>query len=94
MQFNSKEEVINNLATGCLGKAIICYVPSVSSKEAKGKLESHIYTFARHLITYGFDVRVDLFASSTVEFDWTSWTGCEMSQADWIIFVNLKSSYV
>ena len=91
MQFNGKEEVTNNL--GCLGKAIICYAPSVSSKESKGKLESRFHTFARHLITYGFDVRIVLFASSTVGFDWVSWTDREMSQADWIIFVNLKSSY-
>ena len=84
MQFNSKEEVINNLAMGCLGKAIICYA---SSKETKGKLECHIYTFARHLINYGFDVRVDLFASCTVGFDWASWTGREMSQADWIKYL-------
>ena len=94
LQFNSKEEVTKNL--GCLGqrmKVFICYSPSVSSKDTKGKLESRIYTFARHLITYGFDVQVDLFASATVGFDWASWTDREMSQADWIIFVNSKSSY-
>ena len=62
-------------------------------KESKGKLESRFYTFARYLITYGFDVRVDLFASSTVGFDSASWTDREMSQADWIIFVNSQSSY-
>ena len=93
LEFNSREEVTKNL--GSLGqrlKIFICYAPSVSSKETKGKLESRIYTFARHLITYGFDVRVDLFASSTVGFDWASWTHREMSQADWIIFVNSKSS--
>ena len=94
LQFNSKEDVTQNL--GSLGqrlKIFICYAPSVSSKETRGKLESRIYTFARHLITYGFDVRVDLFASFTVGFDWASWTDHEMSQADWIIFVNSKSSY-
>ena len=94
LQFSSKEEVTKNL--GCLGqwmKVFICYSPSFSSKETRGKLESCIYTFARHLITYGFDIRVDLFASSTVGFDWASWTDREMSQADWIIFVNSKSSY-
>ena len=94
LQFNSKEDVTQNL--GSLGqrlKVFICYAPSVSSKETRGKLESRIYTFARHLITYGFDVRVDLFASFTVGFDWASWTDREMSQADWIIFVNSKSSY-
>ena len=94
MQFNSREEVTKNL--GCLGqrlKVFICYAPSVSSKETKGKLESRIITFARHLITYGFEVRVDLFESFAVDFDWASWTDREMSQADWIIFVNSKSSY-
>ena len=94
LQFNSKEDVTQNL--GSLGqrlKIFICYAPSVSSKETKGKLESCIYSFARHLITYGFDVRVDMFASFTVGFDWASWTDREMSQADWIIFVNSKSSY-
>ena len=94
LQFNSKEDVIQNL--GCLGqrlKVFICYAPTVGSKETKGKLESRIYTFARHLITYGFDVRVDLFASFTVGFNWASWTIREMSQADWVIFVNSKSSY-
>ena len=93
LQFNSKEDVTQNL--GSLGqrlKVFICYALSVSSKETRGKLESRIYTFARHLITYGFDVRVDLFASFTVGFDWASWTDREMSQADWIIFVNSKSS--
>ena len=91
LQFNNKEDVMNNL--GSLGqwlKVFICYAPSVNSD---GKLESRIYTFARHLITYGFDVRVDLFMSFTVGFDWASWTDREMSQADWIIFVNSQSSY-
>ena len=94
MQFNSKEDVMNNL--GSLGqwlKIFICYAPSVNSKDSKGKLESRIYTFARHLITYGFDVTVDLFVNFTVGFDWASWTEHEMSQADWIIFVNSQSSY-
>ena len=53
LQFSSKQEVTKNL--GCLGqwmKVFICYSPSVSSKDTKGKLESHIYAFARHLITY------------------------------------------
>ena len=94
LQFNSREEVTKNL--GCLGqrmKVFICYAPSVSTKETKGKLESRIYSFARHLITYGFDVQVDLFESFVVDFDWASWTDHEMSQADWIIFVNSKSLY-
>ena len=67
---------------GCLGQLLF------NSKDTKGRLEGHIYRFARHLITYGFDVQVDLFASFTVG----SWTYREMSQADWI-FVNSKSSY-
>ena len=93
LQFNTKEDVIKNLGSlGQLLKVFICYAPSVD-KETRGKLESRIYTFARHLITYGFDVRVDLFASATVGFDWAPWTDCEMSQADWIIFVNSQSSY-
>ena len=81
---------------GSLGqwlKVFICYAPSINSTKSKGKLESRIYTFARHLITYGFDVRVDLFANFTVGFDWAPWTDREMSQADWIIFVNSQSSY-
>ena len=68
IQFNSKDDVVNNL--GSLGqwlKVFICYVPSIHSKRSEGKLESHIYTFARHLITYGFDVRVDLFAIYLVD---------------------------
>ena len=48
------------------------HVSSTDRTDTKGKLEGHIYTFARHLITYGFDVRVDLFASSIVGFDWAS----------------------
>ena len=81
---------------GSLGqrlKVFICYAPSVNSSKSDGKLESRIYTFARHLITYGFDVRVDLFTNFTVGFNWASWTDREMSQADWIIFVNSQSSY-
>ena len=94
LQFNSREEVTKNL--GCLGqrlKVFICYAPTVGSKERRGKLENRIYSFATHLITYGFDVRVDLFESFAVDFDWASWTDREISQADWIIFVNSKSSY-
>ena len=84
LQLNTKEGVIKNLGSlGQLLKVFICYAPPVD-KETKGKLESYIYTFARDLTTYGFDVRVDLFANATVGFDWASWIDHEMSQADWI----------
>jgi len=92
-QFKCKQDVTNNL--GSLGqwlKVFICYAPSTTD-DGTVKLEHRVYTFARHLITYGFDVKVDLLESFTVGFDWVSWTDHEMSQADWIIVVCSRSSF-
>ena len=99
-QFKTFDDIQHNL--GSLGqrkKIFIWYVPSTSHitdyKTHMGVLEARINSFSRHLVSYGFDVKVDL--SSTVNHtskaDWASWTDREMSQADWIICVCSQSLY-
>ena len=56
-----------------------------------GSRRDRIYNFACHLITYGFDVKIDMFVNLTTESDWASWIDHEMSQADWIICVCSQS---
>jgi len=58
-----------------------------------GELEKRIYDFSLHLITYGFDVRVDLLCDRSTSFDKITWSDRELSQADWVIFVCSRSSY-
>ena len=76
-------------------KVCIFYVPTerTTTSEIKGVLEKRIYNFSCHLITYGFDVRVDLFCDQSTRFDRAAWSDHELSQADWIIFVCSRSSY-
>ena len=98
-QFKTLEDIRNKL--GKLGqrkRIFVWYVPSKDNpgnKKHIGVLETRIYLFSRHLITYGFDVKVDLFVTvnHTCEADWASWTDHEMSQAEWIICVCSQSLY-
>ena len=98
-QFKTIDDIQHNL--GSLGqrkKIFIWYVPSTHITDYKthsGVLEARIYSFSRHLISYGFDVKVDLSSAvnHTSEADWASWTDQEMSQADWIICVCSQSLY-
>ena len=91
-----KEDVL--CKRGSLGrmlKVFIYYVSTVkcTTGEIKGKLEKRIYNFSSHLITYGFDVRVDLFCDQSRSFDRAAWSDHELSQANWVIFVCSRSSY-
>ncbi|XP_065895457.1 uncharacterized protein [Dysidea avara] len=91
-----KEDVLHNRGSiGRMQKVFIYYVLTVKSMagEIKGKLEKRIYNFSCHLITYGFDVRVDLFCDQSRSFDRAAWSDRELSQADWVIFVCSRSSY-
>jgi len=94
-KYCAKKDVLGN--RGSLGqrqKVFIHYVPtSYESSECMGKLEKRIYNFSSHLITYGFDVRVDLFCDKSTSFDRLAWSDHELSQANWVIFVCSKSSY-
>ena len=83
---------------GSLGKkqrVFIHYVPTAkpTTGEIKEVLEMRIYNFSCHLITYEFDVRVDLFCDRSTRFDRAAWSDGELSQADWVIFVCSRSSY-
>ena len=96
VQYIRKEDVLRE--RGLLGKMLkvfIYYVSAVKSTtgEIKGKLEKRIYNFSCHLITYGFDVRVDLFCDQSRSFDRAAWSDRELSQADWVIYVCSRSSY-
>lgn len=99
LQFNTLKDIQHKLGTLGQGRIVfVWYVPSTNianNKAHAGVLETRIYLFSRHLITYGFDVKVDLFAAvnHTSEADWASWTDCKMSQADWIICVCSQSLY-
>ena len=98
-QFKTLEDIQNKL--GKLGqrkRIFVWYVPSKDNpgnKKHIGVLETRIYLFSRHLITYGFDVKVDLFVTvnHTCEADRASWTDHEMSRAEWIICVCSQSLY-
>ena len=99
LQFKTLDDIQNKL--GRLGQRkniFVWYVPSennIGNKKHIGILETRVYLFPRHLITYGFNVKVDLFVTvnHTCEADWASWTDCEMSQAEWIICVCSQSLY-
>jgi len=91
-----KEDVLCNQGSlGRMQRVFIHYVPTRKSTigEIQGKLEKRIYNFSCHLITYEFDVRVDLFCDQSTRFDRAAWSDCELSQADWVIFVCSRSSY-
>ena len=95
-QYIRKEDVLRERGSlGRVQKVFIYYVATVKSmaNEIKGKLEKRIYNFSSHLITYGFDVRVDLFCDQSNRFDRAAWSDHELSQADWVIFVCSRSSY-
>jgi len=85
----------NRGSLGRMQKVFIHYVPTMKSTtgEIKGKLEKRIYNFSCHLITYNFDVRLDLFCDQSASFDRASWSDRELSQAEWVIFVCSRSSY-
>jgi len=89
-RFNTLESIDHRLGSiGQRKKVFIWFVPD--NKQCTGMLETRILSFSRHLITYGFDVRVDLFINHVNEADWASWTDNEMLQADWIICVCSQS---
>ena len=98
-QFKTFDDIQHNLRSlGQRKKIFIWYVPSRHITDYKthvGVLEARIYSFSRHLISYGFDVEVDLpsAVNHTSEADWASWTDREISQADWIICVCSQSLY-
>jgi len=86
--------------SGSLGqgqRVFIHYVPTLScasdNHHNMGTLEMRIYKFSKHLVTYGFDVRVDLFCDKSSRFDRAAWNDHELSQVDWVIFVCSRSSY-
>ena len=93
--FSTIEDIKNNLGSLGRGKRIlILYGPS---SDVTGIVNSsrrdRIYSFACHLITYGFDVKIDMFVSLATESDWASWIDHEMSRADWIVCVCSQSLY-
>ena len=95
-QYIRKEDILSNRGSlGRMQKVFIHYVPTVKpiTGEIEGKLEKRIYNFSLNLITYGFDVRVDLFCDKSTRFDRAAWSDGELSQADWVIFVCSRSSY-
>ena len=95
-QYLRKEDVLSSRGLlGRMQKVFIHYVPTVKpiAGEIEGKLEKRIYNFSLHLITYGFDLRVDLFCDRSTRFDRAAWSDSELSQADWVIFVCSRSSY-
>ena len=92
-KFSEKKDVLSN--RGSLGqrqRVFIHYVPTTSG-EYMVELEKRIYDFSSHLITYGFDVRVDLLCDQSTRFDRAAWSDRELSQAHWVIFVCSRSSY-
>ena len=88
---------------GSLGQRRKVFIWFISSKHTAddkthnlGTLEDRILLFSRHLITYGFEVTVDLSTAGvnhTSETDWAAWTDREMLQADWIICICSHSLY-
>ena len=98
-RFKTSEEIQRNL--GSLGqrkKVFIWFVPSINTVDNTthpGMLETRVFLFSRHLITYGFEVRTNLSAgvNRTSKADWGSSTDHEMSQAEWIICVCSQSLY-
>jgi len=93
--FQKKDALQDRGSLGKMQRVFIYYTPTenYTTVEIKGKLEMRIYNFSSHLITYGFDVRVDLLSDRSTRFDRTAWSDHELSQADWIIFVCSRSSY-
>ena len=98
-RFKTSEEIQRNL--GSLGQRKKVFIWFVSSKNIvdnttrPGMLETRVFLFSRHLITYGFEVRTNLSAgvNRTSKADWASSTDHEMSQAEWIICVCSQSLY-
>ena len=95
LKFSTIEDIMNNLGSLGRGKGVlIVYGPSANiTGSVNGSRRDRIYNFACHLITYGFDVKIDMFVKLTTESDWASWIDHEMSQADWIICVCSQSLY-
>ena len=95
LKIRSIDDVKNNL--GSLGsgiKVLIWYIVSTSVTVNENNLRrDRIYKFACHLITYGFNVKLDMFYKHATEADWASWIDHEMSQADWIICVCSQALY-
>jgi len=95
-KYSGKSDVLRNRGSfGRRQRVFIHYVPTsqYTCGEYMGELEKRIYDFSLHLITYGFDVRVDLLCDRSTRFDRSAWSDHELSQADWVIFVCSRSSY-
>ena len=103
-QFKSLGDVHHNLRSLDKRKVYIWYVPSETILDIKvhsKTLESRIYLLSKHLKYYGFDVKVDLVdlfglldeVCHISEDNWASWSGYQMSRADWIICVCSRSLY-
>ena len=98
-RFKTIEDIQHNL--GSLGQkkeVFIWFVPSERTADNTthpGMLETRVFLFSRHLITYGFRVRTNLSVgvNRTTKSDWASSTDHEMSQAEWIICVCSQSLY-
>ena len=93
IKFSTTEDIKNNLGSLGRGKRVlILYGPSANiTGSVNGSRRDRIYKFACHLMTYGFDVKIDMFVNLATESDWASWIDHEMSQADWIICVCSQS---
>ena len=98
-RFKTIKDIQHNF--GSLGQRKKVFIWFVSSKRTAGNathpgmLETRVFLFSRHLITYGFQVRTNLSAgvNYTSKADWASSTDLEMSQAEWIIYVCSQSLY-
>ncbi|XP_065892154.1 uncharacterized protein [Dysidea avara] len=96
LEFKQAEDVTRNCKSlGQRKKVFIYYISMANSfnERYNEMLKIRVRNFAHHLITYGFDVKVDLFADISPGFDLIHWTEYELSQADWIIYVCSRSSY-
>lgn len=93
LKFKTIQDVTNNLGSLGRGKRVlICYALSANITGSGDSVKrDRIYSFSRHLITYGFNVRIDMFVNFTTNEEWASWIDHEMSQADWIICVCSQS---
>ena len=95
LKIRNIDDVKNNL--GSLGrgvKVLIWYILSASVTAMENNLrKDRIHKFACHLITYGFNVTIDMFCKHATEAEWAAWIDYEMSQADWIICVCSQSLY-